>query len=149
MADLSKTTKASDFTIYQHVAIDSFISKSKMRSPVTSHLPRKLRKYVDFLNMFRSSFLDSDSTVNDASYHGSAMCAVTIHYPNSYYRGTVDGSRRRGKPRKSWGNSIKEWTSRSLSSLLRVADDRSRWATIAAECLLESPQRCLSVTGVS
>ena len=37
--------------------------------------------------------------------------------------GTVDGSCRRGRPRKSWGDGIKQWTGQSLSSLSHIADD--------------------------
>ena len=36
----------------------------------------------------------------------------------------MDGRRRRGRPRKSWNDNIKEWTGQSMSSLLRVAKDR-------------------------
>ena len=56
---------------------------------------------------------------------------------------TVDGSCRRGRPRKSRRDNSKEWTSQTLSLLLRIADDRSRWITIAAEASV------LGVTGVS
>ena len=65
-------------------------------------------------------------------------------------RGIVDSSRRIGKPLKSWMNNIKEWTCQSLSSLLRIADDISRWATIAARRLsIGVPQRGLGVSGIS
>ena len=52
--------------------------------------------------------------------------------PKSILQGTVDGSRRTGRPRKSQKDNIKEWTGQSMSSLLRIADDRGRWAVIAA-----------------
>ena len=45
----------------------------------------------------------------------------------------MDGSRRRGRPRKSWKSNIKEWTGQSMSSLLRIADDISRWAAITVD----------------
>ena len=38
----------------------------------------------------------------------------------------------RGSPRKSWKNNIKEWTGKSMSLLLRIADVRS-WAVMTAE----------------
>ena len=44
--------------------------------------------------------------------------------PMIILQGTVDGSRRRARPRKSWKDNIKEWTGQSMSSLLRIADDR-------------------------
>ena len=55
--------------------------------------------------------------------------------------------RRRGRPRKSWKDSIKEWTCLSTPSLLCVADDRRRWAAITAEASVGVPQRRLGVTG--
>ena len=50
--------------------------------------------------------------------------------PKIMLQGTVDGSRRRGRPRKSRKDDIKEWTGQSTSSLLRIAYDRGRWAVI-------------------
>ena len=61
-----------------------------------------------------------------ASYHGSAMSVVMIRSRKSYYKEQwMDGNRRRGWPRKWWKDNIKEWTDQSMSSLLRVADDKS------------------------
>ena len=34
---------------------------------------------------------------------------------------------------KSWKDNIKEWTGPSMSSLLRIADDRGRWAVLSAD----------------
>ena len=48
-------------------------------------------------------------------------------------QGSVDGKRRRGRPRKSWKDNIKEWPGQSMSSLLRVAENRRRWAAVTAE----------------
>ena len=50
---------------------------------------------------------------------------------------TVYGNRRRGRLRKSWRDNIKKWTNQSLSSMFRIADVRSRWATIAAEASVQ------------
>ena len=58
----------------------------------------------------------------------------------------MDGSRRRGRPRKSWKDNIKEWTGQSKSSLLCVAEDRRRWAATAAEASVGVPERRLGVT---
>ena len=63
-------------------------------------------------------------------------------------QGTDDGSRPRGRPRKSWRENIRERTGHSLSSLLRIADDRSRWATIAADASVGVTQRRLGVMDV-
>ena len=57
---------------------------------------------------------------------------------------TTDTANRR--PRKSWKDKIKEWTAQSMSSLLRVAEDRRRWVAITAEASVGTPQRRLDVT---
>ena len=63
-------------------------------------------------------------------YHGSAMFAVTIRCQNhtTFSSMVVDGNRRRGRQHrpKLWSDNVKEWTDQSFSSLLRIADDRSR-----------------------
>ena len=48
---------------------------------------------------------------------------------------------------KSWKDNIKEWTDQSMSSLLCLAEDRRRCATITVEASVGVPQRCLGVTG--
>ena len=58
-------------------------------------------------------------------------------------------SRRRGRPHKSLKDNIKEWRGQSLSSLLRIAYDRSRWPVITAGMSVGVPQRRVSVTGIS
>ena len=45
--------------------------------------------------------------------------------PKIIQQGTVNGRHHRGRLRKSWKD-IKEWTGQSLTSLLYIADDRSR-----------------------
>ena len=61
-----------------------------------------------------------------ASYHGSAtFCRNDTLLKIKTTEVTVDGSRCRGRPRKSWKDYIKEWTGQSLLRLLRIADDRS------------------------
>ena len=70
---------------------------------------------------------------------------------------TVDDSRRTGRLRKSRMDNVKEWTGQPLSSLLRIADERSQWGVdvksmdknITAEVSAGKPQRRLSVTEVS
>ena len=43
------------------------------------------------------------------------------------------------RPRKSWKDNIKEWTGQSVSSMLRITDDRGRWAVLAAETSVGVP----------
>ena len=64
-------------------------------------------------------------------------------------QGTVDARRHRGRPRKSWKNNIKEWTGELMSSLLRIVDDRNRWAAMTADASVGVSQRRLGVTCIS
>ncbi len=41
--------------------------------------------------------------------------------------GDVEGSRRRGAPRKQWLDNIKEWSRRSYQECKQLAQDRTRW----------------------
>jgi hypothetical protein len=45
-------------------------------------------------------------------------------------QGAVNGSRKRGGQRKAWIDNIKEWTSQSVSTLLRDTDRREQWSTV-------------------
>ena len=62
-------------------------------------------------------------------------------------QGTVDERRRKGRPRKSWKDYIKECTGQSTSSLVRVAEDKRQWAAIIAEASVGVTQRRLGVKG--
>ena len=81
----------------------------------------------------------------------STVCRVCRHDTLSkillYIQGCVDGRRRRGGPRESWNDNIREWMGQSMSSLLRLAGDRRRWAAITTEASVGVPQRRLGVTG--
>ena len=61
--------------------------------------------------------------------------------------GTV-GGRRKGRPHKSWKNSIKEWTGQSLSLLLRTRYGRSRRETITADASVRVSQRRQDITEI-
>ena len=67
--------------------------------------------------------------------------------PKITLQGPVGGSLRRVRSRKSWNDGIKEWTGQSISSLLRIANDRGRWTVIAEDAFVGAPQRCLGATG--
>ena len=62
---------------------------------------------------------------------------------------SVDGSRCRVMPHKSWRDNIKEWTGQLLLSLLCITDDRSQWDAIAVEASVRVPRQHLGVMGVS
>ena len=54
-------------------------------------------------------------------------------------QGTTPGSRKRGRPRKSWSDNVKEWTDMKTSELLLATGDRERWRRLAASKASSSP----------
>ena len=65
--------------------------------------------------------------------------------PKIILQGTLDSSRCRERPDKSW----KEWTGQSMLKLLRIANDRSRWAAVTAEASVGVPEQRLGVARLS
>lgn len=54
-------------------------------------------------------------------------------------QGKVNGSRRRGRPRRKWTDNIPEWTGLPLTETIRCAEDRTRWRSLVDNILM--PQR--------
>ena len=84
--------------------------------------------------------------------HGSAMSADMTRCQKLLKeggRGWVEGGHYKGRLGKSWKDIIKEWTGQSLSSLLRIANDKGRWVAIATVASVENTQQCLVVTEIS
>jgi len=59
-------------------------------------------------------------------------------------QGTVEGNRKRGRPRKNWMSNIMEWSGLHLQQILRRAEDRREWRKTAASSSLRSPRRLQS-----
>ena len=66
--------------------------------------------------------------------------------PKIILHGSVERRRRRGRPRKSRKDNIKEWTGQSMSSLLRIAEDMRRCVATTAEASVRHQRRRLGVT---
>ena len=75
------------------------------------------------------------------SWFGHACSHDTL--PKIIQLGKTDRSHRRGRPRKTWTESIEEWTGQSMPLLLRIADDRSQWTVGRAEVYHAVPERRL------
>ena len=56
-------------------------------------------------------------------------------------QGTVEGGRKRGRPRKSWTDDVKAWTQLKVPELLTEAEDRPRWRRLSSAASLMSPPR--------
>ncbi|GFR77564.1 endonuclease-reverse transcriptase [Elysia marginata] len=55
-------------------------------------------------------------------------------------QGTVEGKRRRGRQKKAWCDSIKEWTGMAMYELVRSASDRDAWRQKTYSSNLRSPR---------
>ena len=44
---------------------------------------------------------------------------------NTILQGTVEGTRKRGRPKRIWMDDIKDWTGRNVEKLLPLAENRS------------------------
>ena len=57
------------------------------------------------------------------------------------FQGTLGGSRRRGRPRKSLGANAKEWMELGMQDLLDEASQRQTWKHLVTTASLQSPLR--------
>ena len=57
---------------------------------------------------------------------------------NTILQGTVEGTRKRGRPKRIWMDDIKDWTGRNVEELLRLAENRSVWSRVVMN--IASPQ---------
>ena len=48
-----------------------------------------------------------------------------------------DGKRKRGRPRRMWTNDIKDWTNRSMSDCMHLAQNRMAWRAVARQPNME------------
>ena len=107
-----------------------------------SYREHKTKEYVFWqqVNVLtgRQEFLLSTFKRHKLSWLGH-VCRHDTLPKNHTIHGTVEDNRRMERPRKSWMDNIKEWTSQSLSLLLRIADDGNWWATITAEASVGVP----------
>ena len=106
-----------------------FENKCYMRMIGISHIEHKINEYVAYGNQVR---LLSTVKHRKLSWFGHVM-------PKIILQRTVDSSRRRGRPCKSWKDNTKKWTGQPIPSLLRIANDRGRWPAKAAAASVGYP----------
>ena len=58
---------------------------------------------------------------------------------NTILQGSTDGSRKRGRPARTWINNIKDWTGLGWQQLIRTAEDRELWKTCVLRAISLSP----------
>ena len=68
---------------------------------------------------------------------------VTRHnnLPKTVLQGTLEGGRKRGRQMKCWMDNVKEWTRMDSPTLIRKAEDRHTWHSLAHHSSLMSPRR--------
>ena len=54
-------------------------------------------------------------------------------------QGTLEGGRRRGRPRKSWSDNVREWSGMDTPTLVREAENRHGWRKLSTEASRHSP----------
>ena len=54
-------------------------------------------------------------------------------------QGTVEGSRRRGRPKKSWSDNIAEWTGKSFAETQAMAHNRQEWRELTRKSIMMRP----------
>ena len=54
-------------------------------------------------------------------------------------QGTVEGSRRRGRPKKSWSDNIAEWTGKSFAETQAMAHNRQEWRELTRKSIMTRP----------
>ena len=54
-------------------------------------------------------------------------------------QGTVKGSRRRGRPKKSWSDNIAEWTGKSFAETQAMAHNRQEWRELTRKSIMTRP----------
>ena len=58
---------------------------------------------------------------------------------NTMLQGGTDGSRKRGRPIRTWIHNIKDWTSLDWQQLIRTADDREQWKICVSRAISVAP----------
>ena len=53
----------------------------------------------------------------------------------------VRGGRNRGRPRKTWGDNVTEWTGLSFAEATRATENREHWRGLVIEAASLSPQQ--------
>ena len=61
-----------------------------------------------------------------------------------FLQGTVNGTRKRGRPRLKWSDNIHEWRGLNVCDAMRAATDREKWRKIVRDS--SAPLR-LNATG--
>ena len=57
--------------------------------------------------------------------------------PRTVLTGIHEGKRGRGRPRRTWTNDVKDWTGRTMSECLHLAEDRVVWRAMARRPMME------------
>ena len=96
---------------------------------VRRRISQAIGPYVDLLTIVKTRKLRWYG-------HVTRSCGLA----KTILQGTVEGGRRRGRPRKRWSDNIMEWTGLNFAESQRAAQDREEWSRLVAVSSL-MPQR--------
>ena len=112
--------------------IQAFEMKCLRRILGVSYRERKTNEYV--WNKITSFVKDIDPLLKIVKTRKLKWFGHTVRHDTlskTILQGTVPGGRKRGRPKKSWTNNIKEWTQLDLPALLDKAQQRKEWRFIS------------------
>lgn len=123
--------------------IQAFENKCLRRLLGISYLEHKSNKYVH--DKIRDLVGQQEHLLATVKRRKLNWFGHTIRHDSlskTILQGTVEGSRRRGRPKKNWTHNIKEWTDLDFQDLLVAAKQRERWRKISyVAANRQSPQR--------
>ena len=119
-AELEKRTQAFEMRCYWRLLNISYKDHAT-NEEVRRKIQAAIGEYEELLTLVRKRKLRWFGHVSRSS-----GLAKTI------LQGTVKGKRKRGRQKKRWEDSIKEWTGMDFASSTRAAENRSRWKGIVA-----------------
>ena len=96
---------------------------------VRRRISQAIGPYIDLLTIIKTRKLRWYG-------HVTRSCGLA----KTILQGTVEGGRRRGRPRKRWSDNIMEWTGLNFAESQRAAQDREEWSRLVAVSSL-MPQR--------
>jgi len=57
------------------------------------------------------------------------------------FEGHLDGARGRGRPRRRWGDDIKDWTGKTLAECVTTARNRKNWRELVRHSAVSNLQQ--------
>ena len=130
----ASTSRAGDPRIKPRSARPSHTTDLKFAGLARSHNQRGSENQ----NWKRHRAVGRPEKIRKLKWYGHATRSSGL--AKTILQGTVQGERRRGRQRKRWEGSTKEWTGLEWNIVLRKAENREEWRKLVVKSIVE-PQR--------